>query len=184
MHSPFCKIREALPSDLGAARQLMLQVFDEDFGYGYLPQWHSDVDDLFGAYLCNSRHGLWVAVDDARAVVGTAGVREGGPRCPPNPQWLADRYAGSTTAQLVRVYVASAWRGHGIGRALVDTASRFVATEGGYRCLYLHTDTRVPGAEAFWRAMGHLVHDARPDEWSTVHFEIDLPRGIDNDFHR
>jgi GNAT superfamily N-acetyltransferase len=172
---PAIAIRPALPTDLDAARQLMLRVFDEDFGYGYLPQWHWDVDDLKGVYLDNPRHGLWVAVDEGETVLGTAGVREGGPRCPPNPAWLADRYAGAGTAQLVRVYVTPALRGHGIGRALVDAARQFVATEGEYRCLYLHTDTRVAGAEAFWRALGRVVYDARPDEWSTVHFELDLP---------
>ncbi|MGH8906213.1 MAG: GNAT family N-acetyltransferase [Egibacteraceae bacterium] len=171
-------IRVALPADLDAARQLMLRVFDEDFAYGYLPQWHWDVDDLKCVYLGNPRHCLWVAVDDAGAVVGTAAVREGGPLCPPNPRWLADRYAGPGTAQLVRVYVTPALRGRGIGRALVDAARRFVAVEGGYRCLYLHTDTRVAGAEAFWRALGRVVCDARHDEWSTVHFEIDLPTNL------
>jgi len=184
VQSPRFSVREASPSHLDTARQLMLQVFDQDFGYGYLPQWHRDVDDLLGTYLRNPRHSLWVAVDDTGTVVGTAGVREGGPRCPPNPQWLADRYAGAGTAQLVRVYVAPTLRGHGIGSALVAAARRFVATEGGYRHLYLHTDTRVAGAEAFWRTLGHVVHDARPDEWSTLHFELDIPTlDIDNGFH-
>jgi GNAT superfamily N-acetyltransferase len=145
----------------------MLRVFNEDFGYGYLPQWHWDVDDLAGVYLGNPRHALWVAVDDAGAVVGTAGVREGGPRCPPSPRWLADRYAGPGTAQLVRVYVTPALRGRGIGHALVGAARRFVTAERGYRRLYLHTDTRVAGAESFWRGLGRVVYEARPDEWST-----------------
>lgn len=168
-------IREATRADLAPARALMLRVFVEDFGYGYLPQWHWDVDDLAGIYLDNQRHGLWVAVDETGTVIGTAGIREGGPRCPPNPAWLAARYAGTGTAQIVRVYVAPPLRGRGIGKALVAAACQFVAAEGGYRCLYLHTDTRVPGAEAFWRSLGRVVHDAREDEWATVHFELDLP---------
>jgi hypothetical protein len=47
-----------------------------------------------------------------------------------------------------------------------------VATPG-YERLYLHTDTRVPGAEAFWRSQATLVHDDR-DANPTVHFEIPL----------
>ncbi|GAB3305863.1 hypothetical protein GCM10027511_18340 [Hymenobacter humi] len=41
----------------------------------------------------------------------------------------------------------------------------------------LHTNASVPGALAFWRAFPGLVevYDARPDPWSTVHFEVAAP---------
>lgn len=44
----------------------------------------------------------------------------------------------------------------------------------------LHTNAAVPGALAFWTGFpgAVLVHDARPDPWSTVHFEID-PTALD-----
>lgn len=171
---PEFSVCEARPVHLPAARALMLKVFDDDFGYGYLPQWHSDVDDLAGSYLRRPRHGLWVALDAMGTVVGTTGVREGGPRCPPSPAWLAERYAAPHTAQLVRVYVTPGLRGRGIGRMLVAAAGRFVAEDGVYTRLYLHTDTRVPGAEAFWRGLGRVVFDETGGDWSTLHFELSL----------
>ncbi len=45
----------------------------------------------------------------------------------------------------------------------------------GYDPVCLHTNAAVPGALAFWTGFpgAVLVHDARPNPWSTVHFEID-----------
>ncbi|MEU7933467.1 GNAT family N-acetyltransferase [Micromonospora echinofusca] len=80
--------------------------------------------------------------------------------------------------QLFRVYVRPEHRRRGLARALVDLATEFVAAQASYRALYLHTDTRVEGAEGFWRSVAVPVHDARdgrPDTHQTVHFEIPLP---------
>ncbi|NUP77271.1 MAG: GNAT family N-acetyltransferase, partial [Nonomuraea sp.] len=74
------------------------------------------------------------------------------------------------TAQLFRVYVRPGHRRHGLARRLVGLARAFVAATPGYERLYLHTDTRVPGAEAFWAAIATRVHDAFP----AAHFEIPL----------
>ncbi len=53
----------------------------------------------------------------------------------------------------------------------------FVAADPGYRDAYLHTDPISPGAEAFWRSLGRMVHDERPEPRGpgTVHFALTLP---------
>ncbi|KXK59390.1 acetyltransferase [Micromonospora rosaria] len=159
---------------LDGARSVMLDTFYHVFGYGYRPEWHFDVIDLDGTYLRPERHALFVATLDEQ-VVGTTAVRAAGPKSPPHPGFLAERYPDATTAQLFRVYVHPGHRRRGLARALVDLAVAFVAGQPGYRRLYLHTDTGVPGAESFWRSVAVPVHDARDDTCRTVHFEIPLP---------
>jgi GNAT superfamily N-acetyltransferase len=153
-----------------------VRTFEQDFGYGFRPEFHADVDDLQGVYLDNPRHALVVAVDDeSGAIVGTAGVRSGGLKPEFNPGWLVERYDPELTAQLVRVYTLREWRGRGVARALVERAARFAAAEGGYRVLALHTDPRSPGAERFWRSMPTtLIHDDRDGPSGSLHFEMAL----------
>ncbi|MFG1950296.1 GNAT family N-acetyltransferase [Micromonospora sp. NPDC048830] len=159
---------------LDSARRVMLDTFYHVFGYGYRPEWHFDVIDLDGTYLRPQRHALFVATLGDE-VVGTTAVRAAGPKSPPHPAFLVQRYPDATTAQLFRVYVHPAHRRRGLARALVEQAVAFVADQPGYRDLYLHTDTGVPGAEAFWRSVATPIHDARDGNCRTMHFEIPLP---------
>ena len=177
--APTYTIRVAGPGDVAAARALMIRTFEEDFGYGYKPEFHADVDDMQGVYLDNPRHVLYVAVEDGTgAVVGTAGVRSGGLKPAFNHRWLVERYDPERTAQLVRVYTLRAWRGRGVARALVARALRFAAEEGGYAVVALHTDPRSPGAERFWRSMPTtLICDDRDGPSGSLHFEMALPGG-------
>lgn len=86
-------VRRAAPEDVPGIRAFMLQVFEQDYRYGYQPQWHWDYDDLQGVYLDNPRHTLFMVVDDASGgVVGTAGIRSGGPTSSSLPRWLVERY--------------------------------------------------------------------------------------------
>ncbi|MGX7829169.1 GNAT family N-acetyltransferase [Actinokineospora sp. 24-640] len=177
------EIRQATPADLPGARSVMLDTFYREFGHGYRPQWHADVVDLEGTYLLPARHTLLVAATGDE-VVGTTAVRAQGPASPPHPRWLAEHYSGDTTAQLFRVYVRPEHRRHGLARALVEAAVHFIASTPGYDRVYLHTDTRIPGAEPFWRSLALEVHDARtgdPAVHQTIHFEIPLPALITAD---
>ncbi|MGN9766506.1 GNAT family N-acetyltransferase [Micromonospora sp. SD12] len=170
-------VRQAAPRHLAGARSVMLDTFYHDFGHGYRPQWHADVIDLADTYLRPARHALFVATLGDE-VVGTTAVRAAAPESPPHPRFLVDRYPQESTAQLFRVYVRPEHRRRGLARALVHLATEFVASEASYRALYLHTDTRIEGAEGFWRSVAVPVHDARdgrPDTHQTVHFEIPLP---------
>ncbi|GAA3545099.1 GNAT family N-acetyltransferase [Nonomuraea rosea] len=172
-------VTPAAPHHLEGARRVMLDTFYREFGYGYQPRWHWDVMDLEGVYLRPAGHTLIVA-RHGEEVVGTTAVRAGGPKSPPHPEWLARLYPNDTTAQLFRVYVAPAHRRHGLAGEMVRQAGRFVAEHGGYHALYLHTDTRVQGAEEFWRSLAEPVFDARdgdPGNFQTLHFELP-PAGL------
>lgn len=173
-------IRSAGPEDIGGVRGVMLDTVYRDFGTGYVPRWHEDIVDPLSAYVLPERHTLLVAVDPARGeVVATAALDSRGPAHPPNPQRLARRYPSGRTAQLRRVYVRPEYRRRGLARRLVAELLAFAAADGGYRSVYLHTDPAVPGAEAFWRSLGTVVHDERADPGAgqgIVHFEIPMGR--------
>ncbi|GAA2789768.1 GNAT family N-acetyltransferase [Saccharopolyspora taberi] len=168
-------VRAARPEDADGARKVMLDTFYREFGHGYHAAWHADVVDIEGAYLRNPRHALFVAVRDG-LVTATTAVRSQGPKCPPHPQWIVDRYAG-TAAQLFRVYVDRDHRRHGLARALVEMARDFAASTEGYETIYLHTNPAITGAEPFWRSVATEVYDARGSGHSpSIHFEIPLSR--------
>ncbi|MFD5582983.1 GNAT family N-acetyltransferase [Streptomyces sp. NPDC127063] len=155
----------------------MLDTVYRDFGTGYVPRWHGDIVDLAGAYLVPPRHTLLVAVDSEGQVVATGALDSRGPAHPPNPRPLAERYHSGTTAQLRRVYVRPEHRRRGLARRIVRDMLAFAAADGGYRAVYLHTDPTVPGAEAFWRSLGTVVHDERDPArggHGIVHFEVPL----------
>ncbi|WAX77942.1 GNAT family N-acetyltransferase [Streptomyces sp. KMM 9044] len=171
-------VRPATPADVDGARRVMFDTFCNEFGYGYVPQWHHDVVDIKGTYLDDPRHLLIVAVHDGE-VVATTGVRSQGPNHPPHPRWLAERYPSGTTAPLVRVYARPDHRRRGPARTLVGAACDFIADTPGYECIYLHTNVNIKGTEPFWRSVAKEVFDARTTGEhgpgiAAVHFEIPM----------
>lgn len=174
--------RALTEGQLRAARAVVLRVAESDLGYGYRPEWHWDLDRMVETYVDNPRQALFVATAAEGEVVGTAAVRIGGPLSPPHPAWLADRYADrAAVAQLLRLAVLPHHRRNGLASRLVEACREFVRSDGGFRSLCLHTNTRVPGAEAFWRSRGCVeVCDARgtaedtDPRFATVHFELPL----------
>ncbi|MFC5141765.1 GNAT family N-acetyltransferase [Actinomycetospora rhizophila] len=169
-------VRAAQREDLPAVARHMRGMLERELG-GYDPRLHADVDDLAGTYLGAAGTRLFMCVvegPDGPALAGTASVRAGGPKPQFVPSWLARRYAGRRVGQICRVWVDPGHRRLGAGRMLALEAARWALADG-YDPLCLHTNASVPGALAFWSTFpgATLVHDARPDPWSTVHFEID-----------
>jgi hypothetical protein len=63
----------------------------------------------------------------------------------------------------------------------VEAGVDFTRQVGGFRTICLHTNARVPGAEAFWRSLPVTeIHDARgadptqTAQFQTIHFELNL----------
>lgn len=88
---------------------------------------------------------------------------------------MTARYARRRVGQLCRVWVDPSHRRLGVGGLLATAAARWALADARYDLVCLHTNASVPGALDFWLGFpgAVLVHDARPDPWSTVHFEID-----------
>lgn len=175
------RVRRAITAeDLAGAREVVLHTLETDLGYGYQPRWHWDLDRSLETYVDNPRQAMFVAVVGAGRVVSTAAVRVGGPNVPPHPPQLGRRYADrQAVAQLLRVATLPEHRRAGLGRRLVAACQAFVRADGGFRVLYLHTNTRVPAAEPFWRSLPVVeILDDRGGEhdprFATVHFELPL----------
>jgi len=169
-------VRAVRHEDLPAVTVHMRGMLERELG-GYDPRLHADIDDLAGTYLASPRTRLLVCHvegPDGPVVAGTASVRAGGPKPHFVPSWLARRYEGRRVGQICRVWVDPGHRRLGVGRRLATEAAHWAAG-AGYDPVCLHTNASVPGALAFWTSFpgAVLVHDARPDPWSTVHFEID-----------
>lgn len=168
---------------LEGARRVVLDVARRDLGYGYVPEWHWDLDDLEGVYVRNPRQAMFVAMHGEQ-VVGTCALRMGGPASPPHPAWLAERYSDpQQVAQLLRLAVLPEHRRKGLARELVGRVWEFAAADARTTMLCLHTNAKVQGAEDFWRSLPvSEIHDARigekpePDSrFETIHFELELP---------
>jgi ribosomal protein S18 acetylase RimI-like enzyme len=176
--------RAVTSADLAGARAAVLHAAEHDLGYGYQSQWHWDLDRMVETYVDNPRQAMFVATDGTGAVVGTAAIRVGGPNVPPHPEELGRRYADrQAVAQLLRVTTLPEHRRAGLARRLVAACQGFVRADGGYRVIYLHTNTWVPAAEPFWRSLPVIeVRDDRAEErdprFATVHFELPLDATI------
>lgn len=175
------EIRRALAAeDFAGAREVVLCTAESDLGYGYRPDWHWDLDHPIETYVDNPRQAMFVATAGNGRIVATAGLRVGGPKCPPHPAELGERYADrQAIAQLLRVATLPEHRRAGLARRLVAACQEFVRADGGFRVIYLHTNTLVPAAEPFWRSLPVVeVRDDRPYEtdprFQTVHFELSI----------
>jgi ribosomal protein S18 acetylase RimI-like enzyme len=175
-------VRRARADDLPQCRAIALDIFEHDFGYGYQPQYHFDIDDLQRYYMDPPEHALFVAVDDATGeVVGMAAIKHiRADVAPDAPQHLIEQYRKPSTAELVRVYTHRQHRRRGIARKLVAACTEYAASEPVYSTIFFHTDASYPGAKEFWLSQAKLLHDNREDpaagESKTMFFEIPLQK--------
>ncbi|MEZ4554702.1 MAG: GNAT family N-acetyltransferase [Dehalococcoidia bacterium] len=177
-------VRLAKRRDLPAARALMLRVLDEDYGYGYQPEIHADMDDLEGYYLRHPGQAFAVAVDDESGEIIAVGcVQAGGRFPPPRPDALVARFPREATGEIARVFAAREHRRRGAARDIVERLRRWAVDDARYEHLVLHTNTARDGAEAFWRSMAVELYDARPTTFNTVHFKLPLDQPVAGSHH-
>jgi len=102
--------------------------------------------------------GLWLAVADDHGI-GCVGLRP----------------LGAGRAEVKRMYVEPAWRGHGVGRALMERVIAG-ARDCGYHTLRLGTLHDMHAAQALYRSLGFVaIERYRADELiDTMFFELDL----------
>ena len=110
-----------------------------------------------------------------------------GPYVPPRGGlWLADhdgvgigcvalRPLGADAAEVKRMFVDDAWRGRGVGRALMETLVAG-ARERGYATLRLGTLADMKVAQSLYASLGFRpVERYRPDELvDTLFYELSL----------
>ena len=144
-------------ADIAAVRRLVHAHADARATTPGVEHVRADADGMPGPYV-PPHGGLWVAVaGDAR--IGCVGLRP----------------LGAGRAEVKRMFVDPAWRGHGVGRALME---RVVAgaRERGYATLRLGTLHDMLAAQALYRSLGfHPIERYRADELiDTMFFELPL----------
>ena len=119
----------------------------------------ADAAGLPGPYVA-PQGGLWLAVADADA---------SGIGC------VALRPHGNRAAEVKRMFVDPAHRGHGVGRALMERVIA-EARARGHAVLRLGTLDDMDAAQALYRSLGfHPIARYRPDEMvDTRFFELSL----------
>ncbi|MEO6525358.1 MAG: GNAT family N-acetyltransferase [Gemmatimonadaceae bacterium] len=151
-------IREAVgASDLDAVRRLVLEHAAERSTTPGVEHVRADAARLPGPYIA-PRGGIWVA-DAGPEIVGCVALR-------PLPAGIGE---------VKRMFVDPAWRGTGVGRALLERLIE-AARERGYRHLRLGTLPEMTAAQALYRGLGFVpIERYRQDEMvDTSFFELDL----------
>jgi GNAT superfamily N-acetyltransferase len=151
-------IREASgAADIDAARALVLAHAAERSTTPGVEHVRADAARLPGPYIA-PRGGLWLAVAGETAV-GCVALR-------PMPEGVGE---------VKRMFVDPAWRGRGVGRALMETVVE-AARLRGYRRLRLGTLQEMTVAQAMYRSLGFAeIERYRQDEMiDTCFFELDL----------
>lgn len=143
-------IRSRGESEVGECARILAEVHRRD---GYPMRWPADP----GRFLAHPDFlGAWVAVVDGR-LAGHVALSE------PGPGDAAPALLGGSAAMVSRLFVASAFRGRGVGAALLEHAAReayqrglhpvldVLAANSGPVAFYEHLGWRLLGiAEAQW----------------------------------
>ena len=123
--------------------------------YGFLWEPRVEVPDLFDfdAHYAPPRGGCWV-VRDGRTIVGSIGVER----------------LDAHRAELHRLYLDAVLRGHGLGRALTETALAW-CRDGGIGRAILWSDTRFDRAHRLYERLGFARTGERdlPDDVNNTH---------------
>lgn len=104
-------IRLAMAADFAAVYRLLCALEETE-----LPR--AGAAAAYAELLTAAGHTVWVA-EEAGAVIGFAHLRT-----------EAQLHHAARVAELMELAVDAAWRGQGIGRALLDTAADFAAADG------------------------------------------------------
>lgn len=151
-------------------KKFLFNIIKNDFGYGYVPEYHKDILDMKKFYMDPEKNTFFVAVDKKMGkIIGTAGIRA----YDLDFKSLSGRYNFETTASFCRVFVDKNWRRNGIATALVQSAEDF-CTRNGYSKVYLHTQKTVDGSLDFWLSRGYKVVLDTENKIGTVHMEKEI----------
>jgi putative acetyltransferase len=114
-----------------------------------------DLETLEGRY-DQARAGFWVA-ELHGGIVGAVALRP----------------KDETTCELKRLYVRSAMRGYGIGRALFAHAEAF-ARSAGYARIWLDSSRRFKAARRLYEKSGFVLLEELANDWEDNVYEKSL----------
>lgn len=153
-------------------KKFLFNMIQDEFGYGYVPEYHQDIQNLQSHYLDPGRNNFFMAINpETEEVIGTLGIRAYDKDFP----LFEDLYNPQTTASIWRVFVDKRWRRNGVASTLVRQAEEFCRLKG-YEQIYLHTHKTVEGSLDFWRFNGYQIIEDTENHLKTVHMEKKLQK--------
>jgi GNAT superfamily N-acetyltransferase len=150
-------------------KRFLFNIIKQDFGYGYIPEYHWDVVNLEDTYIKPYKNTFFVAFDKSTGeLIGTGGLRSYD-----NKFTFLRHCNPADTASLCRVFVSKKWRRMGVASEILHYLESF-AMENGYSNMYLHTHRTVSGALDFWLSRNYRVTMDTHNEMGTVHLQKEI----------
>lgn len=154
-------------------QKFLFKQIEDEFGYGYVPEWHQDIINLKEYYINPSKNDFFVAFNELGNIIATIGLRA----YDKNFKEFENIYSNEKTASIWRLFVDKRYRRCGLASKMFSVAENF-ANDVGYANIYLHTHKTLDGALEFWTKMGFVVVLDANDDLQTVHMDKEI-QGID-----
>ncbi len=157
---------EDYPDFIEETKKYLFNKIQEEFGLGYVPEYHYDIVDLEKTYILPKRNSFFIALNPKNEIIGTIGIRG----YDKNFEIFKDKYTIDGTASLWRTYIDKEYKRHKIGTNLVSIAEEF-AKDKHYNEIYLHTQKDVIEGYHFWSS---LDYKKTVENGDTIHMEKKL----------
>ncbi|WP_407380555.1 GNAT family N-acetyltransferase [Methanobrevibacter sp.] len=161
---------KALTYDAHQIKNLQKFLFKQiknEFGYGYIPEYHEDIVKLDEYYIFPSRNNFFIATNkETGEILATIGLRG----YDKDFDEFKNMYSNESTASIWRLFVDEKYRRCGLASLMFNIAEKF-AYNSNYNEIYLHTHKTLDGALQFWKKMGFEVTIDTNNELQTVHME-------------
>lgn len=154
------------PKQIKDVQDFLFKMINNEFGYGYVPEWHQDIVKLEEYYINPERNNFYVAYSDSNKIIATIGIR-GYDKDFPEFRHL---YSKDKTSSIWRLFVDEEYRRCGLASKMFNIAENF-ANQVNYDNIYLHTHKTLDGALEFWKKMGFIVAFDSNNELKTVHMD-------------
>lgn len=120
----------------------------------------------FAAVYASPGGCMLAARDSSAALVGSMAYR------PYDGRFAHLEVPSADTVEVVRLFIAPAWRRRGLAGALFAHLKQHALHHGVQR-MYLHTHPFLPGALGFWQQQGFVVlHQDADPLWQTIHMQM------------
>ena len=147
-------------------QEFLFKMIKEEFHLNYVPEYHSDIINLYETYIKPQRNNFYILINDNNEIIASLGIRF----YDKDFKEFKEIYSKEDTASLWRVFVKKEYRRRGIASGLVKIAEEF-SKNNNYSKIYLHTQKTVKGSLDFWLAQGFNIILNTDEELQTVHMD-------------
>lgn len=146
-------------------RNFIFSQIKEEYGYGYIPQYHKDIVNLNKYYInCERNNLFYILNNNTDEIIGTIAIRA----YDKNFNEFKGIYNEKSTASIWRLFVNKDYRRCGLATKLFKYVEEF-CYEKNYDKIYLHTHKNLEAGLKFWKKVGFNVTIDTNNKLQTVH---------------